>query len=311
MKKLLFIITIGLISFQADAQQLTQYSHYVLNYFGINPAVAGSSPCLDLKIGYREQWMGVKGSPSTSFANVHGNFGKKKYTFHGIGAQVETDDAGPLSFTSMALAYAFHMKMNRKNYISAGISAGFMQYRVDAGGLVLPDPGFGFGNDPALGLITNEFVFPIVNFGLWYYNEDRFVGFAVRNVSNNKMDIGSATRITPHYSMTAGKHFDMEQGFSFKPSAHLKYVARSRLSIDFTAMMNYKNKVELGAGFRSESGLIGLVRIDLFKYVTLGYAYDRGLSRMRFGSPHTHEIVLGIKACALGEKRGIPCSAYR
>lgn len=310
MKKLLLVISIGLLSFQVEAQQLTQYSHYVLNYFGINPAVAGSSPCLDLKIGYRKQWTGVEGSPSTAFANVHGNFGKKKHNFHGIGGQVETDDVGPLSFTSLAIAYAYHMKMNSRNFISAGIGAGFMQYRVDAAGLVLPE--VGFGNDPAFGTAANEFVFPIVNFGLWYYNEDRFIGFSVRNVSNNNLTtIGSATRITPHYSLTAGKHVEMEEGFAFKPSAHLKYVASSRLSIDVTAMINYKDKLELGAGFRSESGIIGLLRVDLFKYVTLGYAYDRGLSRMRFGSPHTHEVVLGIKACALGDKRGVPCAAYQ
>ena len=310
MKKIL-VIAIALLSVSLmQAQQLTQYSHYTLNYFAINPAVAGSSPCLDLKLGYRTQWTGIEGAPRTAFANVHGNFGKKKHNFHGIGGQVETDDVGPLSITSLALAYAYHMKVNRKYFLSAGISAGFMQYRIDAGGLVLPD--VQFGNDPTFGTAANEFVFPIVNFGLWLYKEDRFYGFAVRNIANNSLaEIGSATRLTPHYSFTTGRAIEMQDGVSFKPSLQLKYAASSRLAIDVTAFINYKSKVELGAGFRSESGLVGLFKIDLFKYVTLGYAYDHTLSRMRFGSPHTHEIVLGIKACAIGEKRGVPCEAYQ
>lgn len=302
-------IAFVLAGFSAGAQQLTQYSHYVLNYFAMNPAVAGSSPCLDMKMGYRRQWAGIEGAPSSAFANLHGNFGKKKHNFHGIGGQVESDDAGPLSYTSMAIAYAYHLKVSRKYMLSLGVSAGFMQYRIDAAGLVLPD--VQFGNDPAFTGASSDFVLPIVNTGLWLYSEDRFYGFAIRNVSNNQVeDIGLATRIVPHFSFTHGRAIEMNDGFMFKPSAQLKYVGSSRLSIDANAMIDYKSKVELGLGFRSESGLVGLFRVDLFKYVTLAYAYDHSLSRMRLGGRHSHEIVLGIKACALGESRATHCAAY-
>jgi len=308
-KGVVLLLFLFAVSGTIEAQQLTQYSHYVLNYFGMNPAVAGSSPCLDMKIGYRKQWTGVLGSPSTAFANAHGNFGKKKNSFHGVGGQVETDDVGPLSFTSVALAYAYHMKINRKTSLSAGVSAGFLQYRIDAAGLVLPE--VGFGQDPAFDGGASEFVFPIVNFGLWMYQKDKFYGFAVRNINNPKLgDIGISTNLKPHYSFTHGRAIEMQDGFTFKPSMQLKYVGSSRLSIDLNAMIDYQSKVELGVGFRSESGLVGLLRFDLVKYVTLAYAYDYTLSSMRFGSRSTHEVVLGIKACAIGNSRVTKCDAY-
>jgi hypothetical protein len=75
-------------------------------------------------------------------------------------------------------------------------------------------------------------------------------------------------------------------------------------------MMDYKEKFQFGLGFRSESGLVGLVKVDLFKYVTVAYGYDLALSKMRYGGRNTHEIVLGIKACSTDEVGRVPCAAY-
>jgi hypothetical protein len=83
------------------------------------------------------------------------------------------------------------------------------------------------------------------------------------------------------------------------------------VSFDATAVFDYRNVVDVGFGFRSQSGLVALLRVDLFKYVTLAYAYDMALSRIRFDGRHTHEVVLGFQACARGETgRVVPCAAY-
>jgi type IX secretion system PorP/SprF family membrane protein len=307
--RLIITLALALSALVSQGQQMPLYSHYVLNYFQINPAVAGSTPCLDMKLGYRMQWVGVEGSPRTAFGNIHGNFGKKKGNFHGIGGQVQTDDTGPLSFTGMNLAYAYHMKLNRKYTLSAGASLGFMQYRVDVGQITLPE--FQYLNDPAFQGGAQEFLFPQINFGLWLYKDDRFYGFAIHNLVENQYEtIGLDAAMRRHFSFAAGRAIDMSDGFMFKPSAHLQYVSASRVSLDLTAMFDYKDRVELGVGFRSENGLTALLRLDIFRYVTLGYAYDMALSRIRFDGRHTHEVVLGIQACAKGERRATPCAAY-
>lgn len=295
----------------AQAQQTPMFSHYTLNYLQINPAVAGSQPCLDMRMGYRRQWTGMPEGPRTAFGNIHGNFGKKKDNFHGIGVTVFTDDAGPLGGTGMNLVYAYHFRVNRKYMLSAGVGMGFTQYRFDVGNITLPD--VQLINDPAFdNRAASEFIFPQVQFGLWLYRDDRFYGFAVHNLLENNIGIiGLDSRLVRHYSLAAGYALKMQDGFSFKPSAHLQFAPGIPLSLDMTAMLDYKKKFELGAGFRTQSGIVGLVRFDLFKYVTLGYAYDHALSRIRFNGRHTHEIVLGLKACALGEtQRTVPCAAY-
>lgn len=307
-----FVISLLLIAFcyESDAQQLPIYSNYVLNYFQINPAVAGSKPCLDMKLGYRRQWMGVSEAPETAFGNIHGSFGKKKHNFHGLGAQVVNDDAGPLGILGLNIAYAYHMKMNRQYHLSAGVGVGFIQYRVDVGTITLPD--VQFVNDPAFDDVqASQFMFPQIQFGLWLYKEDRFYGFSIQNVvENNLQGIGIESRMQRHFTFAAGKNIEMQDGFSFKPSAMLKYAAQSRVSLDATAVFDYKQMVELGVGFRSESGLTGLFKVDIFKYVTLAYAYDFALSRIRYDGRSTHEVIIGIQACAKGEGSRTRCAAY-
>ena len=55
-----------------SAQQLAQYSQYVFNQFSVNPAVAGSKDCLDMRLGYRQQWVGLEGAPVTGWVSMHG-----------------------------------------------------------------------------------------------------------------------------------------------------------------------------------------------------------------------------------------------
>lgn len=312
MKRFLYVILFcALAGMELQAQQLPLYSHYTLNYLQINPAVAGSKECLDLKMGYRRQWMGVPDGPRTGFGNIHGSIGKKSGNYHGLGATVIGDDAGPLGLTGLNAVYAYHMKVNRKYRLSAGVALGVLQYRFDVGNVSLPD--VQLLNDPAFANVeASQFIFPTVQFGLWFYRDDRFYGFAVHNLLGNNVDIvGLQTSLVRHYSLAAGRAIKMDGDFTFKPSGHLQFAQGIPVSFDATAMFDYKSMVEVGAGFRSQTGLIALLRIDMFKYITLAYAYDYSLSRMRFDGRHTHEVVLGFQACARGETgRVVPCAAY-
>lgn len=307
--RLFFLIILSLPFLRSAAQQIPQYSHYTLNYFGINPAAAGNAPCLDLKLGYRQQWVGVQDAPRTAYANMHGKIMKGKFNFHGLGGRVESDNTGPLSFTSLDLAYAYHLKVNRKSMLSLGTAIGFQQWRIDGGAITLPETGF--FNDPVLGDSQAKMLFPTVDFGMLWYKEDRFIGLSIVNIVPRQVeDVGNDTYINRHFMLSGAKVSEIGDGFFFKPSFHFRYLPGSLPSIDVTAFVDYNNKVSLGLGARNGFGFTGLLKLDLFKYVTLAYAYDMSLSKMRFDGRNTHEVVLGIQACAAGDSRVIPCSAY-
>jgi hypothetical protein len=48
----------------------------------------------------------------------------------------------------------------------------------------------------------------------------------------------------------------------------------------------------------------------LLDQITIGYAYDVTLNKLRYGSYSTHEICLGIRTCAVLGKEKALCAAY-
>ena len=56
----------------AQAQQLPVRATAMMNPFQDHVAAAGVLGCMDLHMGFRNQWSGIDGAPQTSFVNLHG-----------------------------------------------------------------------------------------------------------------------------------------------------------------------------------------------------------------------------------------------
>ena len=79
-----------------QSQQFPIRTTAMMNPFQDHPAMAGVLGCMDLHMGYRNQWSGIEGAPQTSFANLHGQMTAQGQDFHGFGGRVESDEAGSL-----------------------------------------------------------------------------------------------------------------------------------------------------------------------------------------------------------------------
>jgi type IX secretion system PorP/SprF family membrane protein len=77
MKKLL-IIFFCLVFGSLKAQQLPQYSQYLLNRYVINPATAGTNDYFLGQTNYRSQWEGVQDAPRTYILSVNGPLKNQK-----------------------------------------------------------------------------------------------------------------------------------------------------------------------------------------------------------------------------------------
>lgn len=299
-------------------QQIPQYSHYIFNQFQINPAVAGSKECLDMRFGYRTQWVGFDSAPRTAFASINGLIGrqrKKNKPMHGIGIALESDNAEPFRRTSVQLAYAYHFPMTRELTGSFGLFAGFTQYTVDLT-TVRAEP-----FDPVLERANaSNMLIPDISPGFFMRNETFFMGVSLRHlagnyIDNEELDVNGqrirVQQVRPHLALSGGKAFSMSKKTNFIPSALVKYAPNVPLALDLNAMLDFDQKLAIGAGYRSGDALIGLVKINFLNYFTVGYAYDFTLSPIRVASANSHEVILGITACPFNGSRGsIPCAAY-
>ncbi|HLV53336.1 MAG TPA: type IX secretion system membrane protein PorP/SprF [Cryomorphaceae bacterium] len=308
--RILAIMACVTAAWTASAQQDAQYTNFLFNAFGINPANAGMNKCLDARVGYRTQWVGFENNPKTVLVNAHQriqSISRERGVVHGVGINIEGDNTGFTGRTSFHGAYAIHLPLSRKTRISFGVGIGVLQYRFDASSAFVPTAG-----DPLLQVSENELVFPDIKAGIWLYGKSWFAGFSGAHLTNPTLEnIGYDVQLQPHFNFMAGKIIPGAEKMSYIPAAQLKFTGNSTPSLDVNFWADYDNRVALGLGFRSEDAVSGMLKFNFLEYFTLTYAYDLTYSRMRLGSSNSHEIMLGISACPRTEKPGfVPCNAY-
>ncbi len=307
MKKILYIFIFNCAFHLSHAQQLAQYTYFTYNYLLYNPAVTGTTPCIDLKVGTRRQWTGVEGSPTSNFLYAHGRIGKEsKLKVHGIGGLIETDRAGPFNNVGLTGSYAFHKKISKSYFMAGGISFGIYQYAINYAALKFENQ----LDETSIEGSINSLLFPYANFGLWLYNRNKFFGLSVRSIGSPIITGVEGSNLQRHITFASGFTKRISQDLTFKPAFLINYVAKSKASIEMQGMMNYRDLFDLGLAARSGHGISALIKLSLIDHVTVVYSYDFTINKMKFASPSTHEVTIGLRSCRTPSKYAVPCSAY-
>lgn len=310
MKKYLFIsIVLTLFSFKGYNQQITQYSTYMWNQFAFNPALAGIKTCTDIRSAYRFQWVGFEGAPRSGYMNVSYPIKTSNNNLfaptHGVGVNVERDDIGPFGFTNLWGAYAIHLNLNRTTVLSAGFQFGFKQFSFDVNNATTIYP------DPSIQNSVNSFIFPDGGFGLWLNSENYYVGFSAIQLFKNKWkNIGYNSVFTAHFNLTAGYKMNINEEFTFIPSAMMRMSGGVPPSFDLTMLFGYKNLMSAGISYRNVDAVVALFKINFLKYFFVGYAYDINTSRLRSYNSGTHEISIGVYTCKQADRSLDTCPVF-
>lgn len=308
MKKLLLIIPAILIWSNTFGQQIQQYSQYIINQFVLNPAVAGTEGFMDVYLGYRHQWAGFEGAPVTYYLSAHKTVGKhtrllhkrrsKKY-WHGIGAQVFRDNTGPLSRTSVLLAYAYNFPVSGKARLSVGSFFGVKQ---------LQSNGDYWENiydtsDPLFNRDLNSGLTPEVQLGGVLYHPYYFVNISVMPVLNSQIDFEGLNlgerdhfgRYNRHMYLSSGLRLEPNRYTMIIPSIMLKYVQNAPLSLDMNVKISHEEKFWYGASFRFMESVNAFAGVGFAKRYSVSYAFEWSLTAIGRYIYGTHEIILGMK----------------
>jgi len=298
-KKVLFL-TLIITSQISFGQQLEHYTQYQFNQFAFNPAVAGTKNCIDIRTGYRFQWVGVDGAPQTGFINAHAplRFGKKNRNAfgpkHGIGGQIKRDAFGPYSFLNLHVAYAIHIPVSRSWDLSFGTSFGFKQTSFDAAAITteLADPSV-----PASSL--SFITFPDAKIGAWVNDKRTYFGLSVHNIFGNTLNqIGPETKAQRHIYATAGRAFTLEKKWSVIPSVFVLWTKSTPIDFHLSALIDMDNKFAFGLGLRRTDAITAQVRVKFFNWISLGYSFDFVISKLKGNMFYTHEITGGFNSCS-------------
>ena len=324
------------VSVNLFAQQKPHYTQYVLNNYIVNPAFTGIENYTEMKIGYRQQWTGLDGAPTTSYLTIHAPLGKKDERLtptsmprsgvnlrgvdylkesepaaphHGIGFQLIQDNIGPIKTTSALATYAYHMALSNNTNLSGGFGVGVSRINLDRNKL-----NFGTPNpiDPSVSssLTTLSKSKLDLNAGLLLYSPRYYAGLSVLQIlpedltfANNTLSTTSGKRV-PHIFFTSGYKAFLDDDFTLIPSIMVKYIQPTPVQVEVNAKLQYQNLVWAGASYRFKYGFAGMLGANITPNISLGYSYDYTTTRLNTVTSGTHEIVLGF---IFGNKNGDNC----
>ena len=73
-----------------------------------------------------------------------------------------------------------------------------------------------------------------------------------------------------------------------------KFVAGSPISIDATASIEYKQRLELGVNYRIDESFAGFMSVGFLDHLRIGYLFEKTTTDVRNYESGTHEVVLKI-----------------
>lgn len=292
MRKLAAVIICALAFSPSFAQFEPQFTQYMFNEMFINPAYAGSRGNISTTAFYRNQWAGLKGSPTSQTFSIHGPLYKDKI---GLGLSLLNEEIG-VTHQFMALAsYAYRLKFESGGYLSMGLQGGIISHQEDLSEVVTNDP-----NDNEFLANTDRVVVPNTGFGLYYYTNRFYAGFSIPRMLENEVDIANGTDVTNrlnmdywHYNLMSAYVFDVSESVRLKPSFLIKAVSGAPVVADFSLHALIKDVFWIGGSYRTGDAFTGTIVFQFSDKLRAGYSYDYTLTELQNASSGTHEISLG------------------
>jgi type IX secretion system PorP/SprF family membrane protein len=299
---------------------------YLMNFFQVNPAVAGVSRYDPLVINARQQGLKWDKAPASQSVSWQGKLFKEKAYFTnrgflnrgknafgkvGVGLGLFNYTYGSISQTGFHLDYSYHVFVG-DGRVSFGLAPVFMQFRAN-----FTDDSFHFdenpddiwlpeGNDP----ISLSFV--DFNAGVHYYSETLTLGLSCLQMFGSSIHLkGSygfpSTQdpiINPDLSRSiygyGGYMIKINRSFQVEPLVMLKYNSNTinKLRVDLTTTAYFMNDFHAGLSYRILDGVAAFtgVRMGLFQ---VRYLFELPLSGKTPRGFAAHMIQVGFN---IGQK---------
>jgi type IX secretion system PorP/SprF family membrane protein len=285
---LLLILAAGRIFSQQDPLS----SQYMFNTLTFNPGVAGVSGMICATALNRQQWVGFTGAPSTTIFNVSAPVKPFKIN-SGVGLLVESDNIGFEKNINIAASYSYHLELGQ-GLLGIGLNAGVVNqtlnptWVIPTGDSHTPPSG-----DPLIPENKESAVAFDAGLGLYYKADKYYASLSVTHLNQPKLKFSKGTPfISRHYYLTAGYTLQLpDPSLELLPSVFI-FSDGKAAQFDLTSLIRYNKKVWGGVSYRYGDAIIGIIGLELFNGIRLGYSYDFTISDMGKNSSGTHEFMV-------------------
>ena len=264
-----FLSVLLFVGVAAIAQQDAQYTQYMYNTVSINPAYAGSRGQMSIAALHRSQWVGLDGAPTTQTINIHSPVG---YRGLGMGFSIVNDQIGPTSETNFDMDFSYTIQMAKESRLSFGLK----------GSLNLLDIRFSelnqFTSDQTLQQDIDNRLSPNVGAGIYYHTNKFYAGLSVPRfleTSHFEESSLSTAKEQMNFYLITGYVWELNSFLKFKPTVLTKITQGAPLQVDVSANFMLNDKFILGAAYRWDAAVSGMVGFNISDGFLLGIAYDR------------------------------------
>jgi type IX secretion system PorP/SprF family membrane protein len=301
MLRFLLLFPLIILTNYALAQQDPQYSQYMNNIMIINPGYAGSEDAITASLLHRQQWVGWEGAPTNSVFHVNSPF-KLFNASHGVGVTILNDNSGFNKDIGANIAYAYRFPIKNLGKLGIGISGGFQNKALDAQWDV-GNSGEPVSNDPSIPGPKESVLTYDISLGVFYKTENLYLGISSTHVTQPKVKYEKSTYVfKPHFYLTSGYNLALSNpAFELKPSILIATDLAST-KFDISTIIMYNKKLWGGVSYRPGSAIIGMVGIELFNGVRIGYSYDYAVTDMRKYQNGSHELMVSYSFTLIKER---------
>jgi type IX secretion system PorP/SprF family membrane protein len=309
MRRTVFILLFLKFAVDLNAQHTPQYTQFIFNKAGYNPAAAGTSlkSPIEIIFGGRTQYIGLDNNPKTAFFSGNYTFiPQRAYkNWHNAGVYIDQDRNGAFFDNSIYLTYAFHQLITKKTVMSVGVFAGLKQFYINSS---LFDR-----NDPAVAASARSLmIYPDIIPGIRIYNRKFFADLSFWQVVTyqqkgffSSKQIGSPSKLPLHYNFSIGRKFILPLENKLLISFNMRSSYKNIPDLELNVMNYWYQRFAYGFSVRNKDFVCGIFQIRIVNNLIVGLAYDLSVNKMFKPNTHTAEIMIGLSPIfgTSGEKR--------
>jgi len=283
---IVFIILIIGSVLPSKGQEFKYYTQYMFNGLAINPAYAGVHDFITLTGDIREQWVGIKGAPSTQSLSVHSPIMNNQF---GLGLLVINDKVGITSQQEVSINYAYKLIFPNHS-LSLGLKLGFNTVKNKYSELLLDNE-----NDANFQNNTSAFL-PVFGLGAYLKSHEYYVGLSIPYLYKFVHKKYKDFNIDQHrlIFLTGGYIFRINDDFKVRPSVLTKTYFGSVFEIDLNTNVYYKDDYCIGLSYKSLNSVAIIIEAGINKTYYIGYSYDLATTKMIDHQAGTHEISINV-----------------
>ena len=274
---------------EAQGQEQDYFSQYMYNRMAYNPAFAGDREIPGFSFQSRQQWISWEGSPTSNIVQAHTRMKNKNV---GMGVSLYYDKMGPVHHSGLSGAYSYTLQITGESKLMMGLRGELRILQVRISQLQLVDQGdLLFTEDPGMKLQPN------VGIGFNYVFRNYSVSFSIPKILNAGLspfegETSEWSKARSVFYLGAASEHEINEDLKIEPSVLFALAKGTSPYIQLTGLLKYREKFGMGALYRFDKTLGGMIRYNHQDKIVIGYSYDVSLDYIQYNTG-THELFLG------------------